>query len=57
MNKFLGASICFFLRRHRFGKAHFEHFGGGVYSVSGERFKTCKRCKLTVPVKTRAKRG
>ena len=49
-----GKLWCWLLKRHRWGKAKYEHLGGGVYATVGG-FKTCRRCSLTKEVKRRAK--
>ena len=49
--------VCWLKRKHRFGRPHFEHLGGGVYATVGARYKTCRRCQLTVRVIPRPRRA
>ena len=55
MKRLLFGLACWARGRHRWGKPHFEHLGGGVYSTAGDRFKTCRTCTTVAPVKSRKK--
>lgn len=56
---FLGVSICWLLRKHRFGKPQNAYRVIKAEALVGEvagkmiRQKTCKRCGLTVEVRKR----